>query len=220
MGKGKLILLSVNIRTPMEKNIILACVALLGIVQISIAQQSNQDSVARQKIMREAKAVAAVEQDSVIIPQVRKSPMAVAKYIANDMYIKVVYGQPYKRGRTIFGELEPYGKVWRTGANEATEITTTKDFRIGGKLLKAGTYTLFTIPNQNKWTVIVNSELGQWGAYKYNPERDLVSFEVPLTKPEYFYEAFTIEFKDLRNGAEMELLWGDTRIAFPLEFSK
>jgi hypothetical protein len=146
--------------------------------------------------------------------------MAVAKYIANDMYIKVVYGQPYKRGRTIFGELEPYGKVWRTGANEATEITTTKDFRIGGKLLKAGTYTLFTIPNQNKWTVIVNSELGQWGAYKYNPERDLVSFEVPLTKPEYFYEAFTIEFKDLRNGAEMELLWGDTRIAFPLEFSK
>jgi hypothetical protein len=220
MGKGKLILLSVNIRTPMEKNIILVCVALLGIVHISIGQQSNQDSLARQKIMREAKAVAAVEQDSVIVPQVRKSPMAVAKYIANDMYIKVVYGQPYKRGRVIFGELEPYGKVWRTGANEATEITTTKDFRIGGKLLKAGTYTLFTIPNQNKWTVIVNSELGQWGAYKYNPERDIVSFEVPLTKPEYFYEAFTIEFKDLRNGAEMELLWGDTRIAFPLEFTK
>jgi hypothetical protein len=68
--------------------------------------------------------------------------------------------------------------------------------------------------------VIVNSDLGQWGAYKYNPEKDLVSFEVPLTKSEYFYEAFTIEFKDLRNGAEMELLWGDSRIAFPLEFSK
>jgi hypothetical protein len=204
----------------MKKNIILACLALMGIVPMATGQQSNQDSLARQKIMREAKAVAAVEQDSVIVPQVRKSPMAVAKYLSNDMYIKVVYGQPYKRGRVIFGELEPYGKVWRTGANEATELTTTKDLRIGGKLLKAGTYTLFTIPNERKWTVIINSELGQWGAYKYNPEKDLVSFEVPLTKSEYFYEAFTIEFKDLRNGAEIELLWGDIRIAFPLEFTR
>jgi hypothetical protein len=204
----------------MEKNIILACLAILCMGHISMAQQTSKDSLATQKIMREAKAVSAVEQDSVIVPQVRKSPMAVAKFKSNDMYIKVVYGQPYKRGRVIFGELEPYGKVWRTGANEATEITVTKDFRIGGKLLKAGTYTLFTIPNEDKWTVIINSELGQWGAYKYTPERDLVSFEVPVTKSEYFYEAFTIEFKDLRNGAEMELLWGDLRIAFPLEFSK
>ncbi|MDO1447226.1 DUF2911 domain-containing protein [Rhodocytophaga aerolata] len=204
----------------MKKNIILACLAIFGMGHLSMSQQTTKDSLATQSIMREAKAVSAVEQDSVIVPQVRKSPMAVAKFTSNTMYLKVVYGQPYKRGRTIFGELEPYGKVWRTGANEATEITATKDFRIGGKLLKAGTYTLFTIPNENKWTVIVNSDLGQWGAYKYNPEKDLVSFEVPLTKPEYFYEAFTIEFKDIPSGAEMELLWGDTRVAFPIEFSK
>src|SRR5688500_18790336 len=114
----------------MKKIIILACLATLGMGHISMGQQANKDSVASEKIMREAKAVTAIEQDSAIVPQVRKSPMAVAKYKSDNMYLKVVYGQPYKRGRTIFGELEPYGKVWRTGANEATEITATRDFRV------------------------------------------------------------------------------------------
>lgn len=86
--------------------------------------------------------------------------------------IKVVYGQPSKRGRVIFGpegsaSLEKYGKVWRTGANEATEVTFKNDVMFGGKMVKAGTYTMFTIPDEKEWSVILNSTLGQWGAYEY-----------------------------------------------------
>lgn len=188
--------------------------------QASFAQQNTKDSTTTYKINKESSAVAAVTQDSVIVPQLRKSPMAVAKYQSNAIYIKAVYGQPSKRGRVIFGELEPYGKVWRTGANEATELTFTKDIKIAGKPLKAGTYTLFTIPNPEKWTVIINAELGQWGAYKYEKDKDLFSFEVPVTKPEYQYEAFTIEFEETKTGADMELLWDTTRVAIPLTFTR
>ncbi|QHT65728.1 DUF2911 domain-containing protein [Rhodocytophaga rosea] len=204
----------------MKKIALLVTFVSCVLCQSAFAQQSTKDSTTINKINKESSAVAAVTQDSVIVPQLRKSPMAIAKYQSNAMYIKAVYGQPSKRGRVIFGELEPYGKVWRTGANEATEITFTKDVKIAGKSLKAGTYTLFTIPNRDKWTVIINSDLGQWGAYKYEKEKDLFSLDVPVTKPEYQYEAFTIEFEETRTGVDMELLWDTTRIAVPLTFAK
>lgn len=90
-----------------------------------------------------------------------------------DKSIKVVYGQPSKKGRVIFGpegssSLEKYGKVWRTGANNATEVTFSNDVMFGGKMVKAGTYTLFTIPGEKEWSVILNGTLGQWGAYDYD----------------------------------------------------
>lgn len=147
--------------------------------------------------------------------------MSVAKFKSNNIYIKVVYGQPYKKGRKVFGELEQYGKVWRTGANEATEITLTKDVKINGKPLKAGTYTLFSIPNPDKWTIIFNSELGQWGAYEYNPEKDVLSFDVPVGKTDgVIYEAFTIDLRETASGADMTLLWDTIKVAIPLSFDK
>src|SRR5688572_31274397 len=94
----------------------------------------------------------------------RPSPLAIAAIRYKDAYIKVTYSQPLKRGREIFGKVVPFDQVWRTGANEATEITTTKNIQINGTLLKAGTYSLFTIPQKEKWTIIINSELGLWGA--------------------------------------------------------
>ncbi len=136
------------------------------------------------------------------------------------IYIKAVYGQPLKRGREVFGALEPYGRVWRTGANEATEITTTKDLRIGGKTLKAGTYTLFTIPQKDKWKVLFNSDLGQWGAFKYDPAKDVLVTEVPVSQTPETYEAFTIRFDETRTGADMVLVWDKTRVAVPLTFSR
>ena len=91
--------------------------------------------------------------------QTRKSPHDTVS-VDN---ITVTYGRPYKKERKIFGGLEPYGKVWRTGADQATQITFEKDGTFGGKPVKAGTYTLFTIPNPDEWTIILNSQLGQWG---------------------------------------------------------
>ena len=86
--------------------------------------------------------------------------------------ITVTYGRPYKNNRDVFGSLEPYGKVWRLGADEATTITFNNDVKFGGKPVKAGTYTLFAIPNEKEWTLILNSQLKQWGAFSYEKNKD------------------------------------------------
>jgi len=110
-------------------------------------------------------------QDSVeVVPPPRsgsleRSPLALAATWIDSTYVKIVYGSPRKRGREIFGALVPYSEVWRTGANEATEITTTGDLVFGGHRLPAGTYSLYTIPYPDRWTIIVNRALGQWGAF-------------------------------------------------------
>lgn len=149
----------------------------------------------------------------------RKSPIAIAKVNHNDTYIKIVYGQPYKRGRTIFGDLVPYGEVWRTGANEATELTTTRDIMFAGQKVEAGTYALFTIPRENQWTIILNSELGQWGAFEYKSEFDVLRVDVNSEKMEDAAEAFTIQFGEVQNDTtSITMRWDKTRVNIPVEF--
>lgn len=149
----------------------------------------------------------------------RPSPLSLTAMKFEDAYVKITYNRPHKKGRTIFGDLVPYGQIWRVGANEATEITVTKDVKLGGKTLAAGTYTLFAIPNPDKWTIIVNKDLGQWGAYRYNKESDLFSFDVPTQKTAEVYEPFTIEFEK-KNVKSTNLLmkWDETMVAIPFEF--
>jgi hypothetical protein len=108
--------------------------------------------------------------------------------------------------------------VWRTGANEATEITLTKDVMIENQLLKAGTYTIFTIPNKDKWQVIFNSDLGQWGAYNYNPDKNVLIIDAAVSKTDVIYEAFTIEFQLEDNKAKMIMMWDDTKASFTIKF--
>ena len=153
-------------------------------------------------------------------PKPRPSPMAIAFHKEESMYLKVVYGQPSRKGREVFSEIAPYGKLWRTGANEATEITFTRDVKLGGKTLKAGTYTLFTIPNADKWTIILNSELGQWGEYKYDKAKDVLTFDVPAQKNNEAYEAFTIQFNETPTGADMALLWDSIKVVVPFAFAR
>ncbi|TAH27070.1 MAG: DUF2911 domain-containing protein [Cytophagales bacterium] len=129
---------------------------------------------------------------------------------------KVVYGRPQKKGRVIFGELEPYGKVWRTGANEATEIKFYKDVIINGKTIKAGTYSLFTIPEKEKWTIILNTELDQWGAYSYKKEKDIARIELKTIKPENPIEAFSMMFQDANNGIILAMGWDDVMVQLPI----
>lgn len=135
-------------------------------------------------------------------------------------HITITYGRPYKKGRVIFGDgknsLETYGKVWRTGANEATEITVDKDCTFGDKKLKAGTYTLFTIPGEKTWTVILNSELKQWGAYGYEKikDKDVLKTTVPAKHMNNVVEQLT--FKVTASGVEM--VWDQTGIFIPVKF--
>lgn len=159
-------------------------------------------------------------QEVVPPPDARPSPMAVAQATLSDgTYIAVRYSSPRKRGREIFGELEPYGAVWRLGANEATEMTVTQDVRFGGTRLAAGTYALFAIPNEDKWTIIVNHNLGQWGAFSYDESADVARIDVPIEHTDRIYEAFSISLEpsDDESAASLSAVWDQTRVTLPIE---
>ncbi|GGD49367.1 hypothetical protein GCM10011514_11950 [Emticicia aquatilis] len=156
--------------------------------------------------------------DSIVKPQVRSSPIVIANLkTTENNYVKCTYGQPLKKGREIFGNLVPYGKLWRTGANEATEITFTTNIQIGETQLPAGTYTLFTVPNKEKWTIIFNSELGQWGDFSYDSNKNVLNFEANVSTNTDIYEGFTIQFEDITNGFNMLLLWDNVKVTVPIQ---
>lgn len=151
----------------------------------------------------------------------RPSPLAVVTSRYKDTYIKITYSQPHKRGRAIFGGLVPFGQVWRTGANEATELTVTRDIKINGTDLKAGSYSLFTIPQKDAWTIIINGELGLWGAYNYNNKLDVARFDVPVTPvTEFVYEAFTILIDPRNARADLVLAWDRSKVIIPIQFQE
>jgi len=150
-----------------------------------------------------------------------KSPADIAtyptSYKVSDKKIKIVYSRPQLKGRSL-SELAPAGKVWRTGANEAVEIIFYKDVKIGGKAVKAGTYSLFTIPEANEWTVILNSKLNQWGAYSYDKSADIARVKGTVSKSKENIEAFSIAFKgDKESAIELVLGWSTTRVFVPIE---
>ncbi len=148
----------------------------------------------------------------------RSSPEAVATYTKNGFAIEVEYCRPSKRGRTIFGELEPYGKVWRTGANEATQINFKQPLFFGGKFLDAGKYTLFSIPEKDNWTIILNKELEQWGAFTYDETKDVLRVQVPSDTTGPVTEMFTIDFVESGNNtASMRLMWDKTKVEVPIK---
>jgi hypothetical protein len=150
----------------------------------------------------------------------KPSPLALIKMRYKDAYVRITYSQPHKNNREIFGSLVPYGQVWRTGANDATELTTTKDILIGNKQLKAGTYSLFSIPEKDKWTIIINSDLGLWGSYNYNEKLDILRFEVPVQKIEdVVYEPFTMKFEQKNELADLIILWDNVRVTIPMKFN-
>ena len=171
-------------------------------------------------------------------PSRRKSPLGMSRVQIGDTYVKVTYGQPYKRERdNIFGTKEsgalvPFGELWRTGANDASEITVTKDVTIGGKKLAAGTYSLFTTPNAESWKIHFNSRLGLSGTGifedgKFTPV-DLGPTEalavdakvtaIPAEKEEV--DQFTIAFEKNEGGADMVVRWIRTEVRVPIAAAK
>ncbi len=142
------------------------------------------------------------------------SPEDMATYVSGDTEISVEYCRPSKKGRKIFGELEPYGEVWRTGANEATMIRLSRDFKINDKVIKAGKYSLYTIPGQDSWTIIFNEQVGQWGTI-YNEERDVLRVQVDRRQLIDVVEKFTIEFEEKNGTVIMILKWDDTEVKIP-----
>ncbi len=148
-----------------------------------------------------------------------KSPMDIASYPpinqGSDLAVRVMYSRPQLKGRALT-ELTPSGKIWRTGANEATEIIFYKDVNFGGKDIKAGTYSLFTIPGEDEWTVVLNKNLNQWGAYSYDEGADVARVKVPSSSDGKSLEEFSIAFKDTDQGADMVMGWDKTRVSVPI----
>lgn len=149
-----------------------------------------------------------------------KSPMDGATYPSSykvaDKVVRVTYGRPQLKGRSLSVLAKP-GEVWRTGANEAAEITFYKNVNFAGKDIKAGTYSLFTIPGANEWTVILNSNLNQWGSYSYDESADVARMKVSANSDGKSIEAFSIAFKEVDGGAQMVLAWDTTRVVIPFK---
>ncbi|WP_448636674.1 DUF2911 domain-containing protein [Pedobacter panaciterrae] len=124
---------------------------------------------------------------------------------------------PFKKGREIFGVLEQFGKVWRVGANESTEIKFYKTVVIAGKKIKAGSYSLFAIPNKDNWTLIINKQTDKWGAFTYNQEKDLVRVDVPVKTLTSTVESLCITFKSQEKGANLIIAWDKTFVELPIE---
>lgn len=151
------------------------------------------------------------------------SPTATLKQRVGVTDIEIVYSRPSMKGRTIFGAvgtaaLEPWGKVWRVGANSATKVTFSTPVKLGGKDVPAGTYALFAKLGPEEWTVILNKSAQQWGAYSYDAKNDVVSVPVKTVKLAEPVETFTIDFNDLRNdSATLNLVWERTRVPVKIE---
>ena len=142
-----------------------------------------------------------------------KSPKAEVEGQVGKAKVKIVYSQPSARERKIMGGLVPFGEVWRTGANMATTIEFDKPVKIEGKDLAAGKYALFTIPNENEWTIIINKNYDQMGAFNYDEKEDVLRVKVKPGKTEQFVETFTITpEKD-----QISMKWENTVVAFKVK---
>ena len=138
------------------------------------------------------------------------SPPQEVKYSANGKHVTVNYNAPSKRGRAIMGSLVPYGKVWRTGANAATTLTTTTDLMLGSLHVPAGKYSLYTIPGEKEWTLIVNKQTGQWGT-NYDEKQDLGRVKMKVTRLDKPVEQFAIAV-----DKNLTLSWENTQASVPV----
>ncbi|MGP8021496.1 MAG: DUF2911 domain-containing protein [Limisphaerales bacterium] len=147
------------------------------------------------------------------------SPACTLKQRVGLTDIEVDYSRPGVKNRTIFGGIGPYGQVWRTGANQATRLTFSTPVKLEGHEIPAGTYALFTIPGENEWTIVINKDANQWGAFQYNEKDDVVRFKVtPVTLMDTRIETFTIEFNHIRDeSAVLNLVWDNTVAPIRLE---
>lgn len=162
------------------------------------------------------------------MPAIDKSPMDMSYYPANYPSLKVqdkiadlpvarvIYSRPRKEGRPVFGGLVEYGKLWRLGANEATEVEFYKPVTIGGKKIAKGRYTLYAIVNEKTWTFIINKDTDSWGAFKYSPAKDIVRVDVPVQALTTPVESLAMSFEKADAGFNLVVAWENVKAALPI----
>ena len=165
------------------------------------------------------------------LPPVDKSPMDMSYYPngypvskiqdkpTDPLVARVIYSRPQKNGRTIFGDLLEYGKVWRLGANEATEIEFYQNVKVNNIKIKKGRYTMYCIPYADKWTIIINKETDTWGSFKYDMKKDVARIDLPVQKQNDITEEFAMVFeKATTAGANLIIAWDNVRVSLPIVF--
>jgi hypothetical protein len=157
-----------------------------------------------------------------------KSPMDMSYFPANypilkmngkakaDPYARIVYSRPLKNNRLIFGGIVKYGELWRLGANESTELEVYKNIKIGGKTISKGRYTIYCIPYESKWTIIINKDIFSWGSFTYNAKKDVVRVDIPVQSNEETTEALTMYFEDNASGANLIMMWDNVKALLPV----
>ncbi len=142
----------------------------------------------------------------------RPSPPAKAECkFADGKTITIDYSSPRMKGRKIFGELVPYGKVWRAGANEATTFVATGEMNVGGTTVPAGSYTIFVVPNADKWTLVISRKTGEWGTAYPGEANDLARIDMAVSKTSAPVENFTIDFDQAGGGCTLQMKWENTQ---------
>ena len=169
------------------------------------------------------------QMNSTKLPSLDKSPMDISYYPTNYPILKIqdklteplvmrlIYSRPQLNGRKAFGELREMGKIWRLGANEATEIEFFKDVKIDGRKIKKGRYTVYAIPFADLWTIILNKETDTWGDFKYDQSKDVIRVNVTADKNE-ITEAHTMIFEKSSGGANLLIYWDDVKVTLPISF--
>jgi hypothetical protein len=167
--------------------------------------------------------------NSATLPPLDVSPMDMSYFPVNypilkiqdkatdPLMVRLIYSRPQLNGRKIFGDLQAYGKVWRLGANEATEIEFFSDVKINGKKIKKGRYTLYAIPYAEKWTLIINKETDTWGSFRYDSSKDVLRVDLPVRKND-ITQVMTIVFDKSASGANMDMYWEDVKVSLPIVF--
>lgn len=172
----------------------------------------------------------AIAQSTVSLPPVDKSPLDLCYYPNNYPVLKIqnkateplaariLYSRPQKNGRQVYGELVEYGKVWRLGANEATELELYKDVKVGTNKVKKGRYTIYAIPYPDKWTIILNKETDIWGAFQYDEKKDILRTDILVEKQQQPVETFSMAFEKINGGANLVISWDDVKASVPFTF--
>lgn len=153
-------------------------------------------------------------------PEMDASPMDIAMARPDKKsppFARVIYSRPQKKGRDIFGGVVPYGEVWRTGANEATELDIYVSLKFGNTILKPGNYTLYTIPDEENWTIIINSDTNVWGAFSYKKEKDVARITVPCEQAVAPIESLSMIFKTDGKGTVLMIGWDDHYVEIPFK---
>lgn len=154
-----------------------------------------------------------------------KYPMASPRQVVSQQFsvtkISVDYGRPSVRGRKIFGDLVPYGKIWRVGANEATNVSFEQSILFGGKPTKPGRYAIFVTPEENEWTIVLNYDADAWGAYSYDPNENAIEIKVPVQTLKDLQESLEISFENIaENKVDLIIKWEHAKVAIPIEADK